>query len=111
MYIQNPFLSSEKCYLLSEKKEEYYIHNYQPSKIIDNILSLYEKDDPRYNEAENYVNNLSKIFDLRDDYRKNRCNCISITLYSTGIDRLIPYLYSIDRTIKNVRHNLPNWLV
>ena len=46
--------------------------------------------------------------------RENCCNCIAISLYWTSDDLLgllRKYLYTIQRTIKNVKRCLPDWIV
>ena len=47
--------------------------------------------------------------------KQNCCNCIAISLYYKGVDvnlnKLVKYLSSIQRTIKNVAKNLQDWVV
>jgi len=91
--------NQEQCKLITTKKIGYYIHKYNPSIILDNI----NKD---------YLNYIKEISDIDDD-NTPRCNCISICLYNPSPEKLSSYKYlaTIKRTIKNVKSQLPKWLV
>ena len=97
----NPFGTSHDCILISNRRQGYYRYSYTaPSR----ILSTVHNDD--------FVANLSAICDLEDDAVAERCNCISIVLYSLGdMVLLADYLSTIARSIKNISHSLPEFLV
>ena len=63
----NPVNKEEKCTLINNKKERYYIHTYDPSLILDKLATFPD---------------IAKHFDLK--VRHNCCNCISISLYFTS---------------------------
>ncbi len=100
--VNNPItLSEENCTLLNTKKENYYIHNYNPKP---------------------YLDKLKKDLKLSDEYlsrfniepRSNCCNVISIVLYIQDceyVENIIKYLNSINRTVKNVNNKLKDWIV
>ena len=97
---ENPLNEFEMCKLVSSRKKEYYTFIYDPQPIIDKLKEL---------EATEYLNNLTKTFDLTK--RKNCCNCISLMLYALNNNLLYVYLPAICKTIENVYNNLPGWLV
>jgi hypothetical protein len=104
--VNNPItLTENDCQLRSTKKHKYYIHRYDPRPILDRLRG----------ELREEVSKFGDIFDKFDATpRENCCNVISLTLYfkdCTQKEILIKYLYSIYRTIKNVRFNLPDWIV
>ena len=105
---ENPVKITETCKLISKRadKETYYKHTYDPTRIMEKIKLSKSK----------YKDQL--LEDMRDifvtDKRENCCNCIAISLYWTSDDLLQllrKYLYTIQRTIKNVKRCLPDWIV
>jgi hypothetical protein len=75
--IPNPLdpTSEETCYLINNKKLDYYIHKYEPQKVIDNIRNF----DISEQIKNNYLEKLSEIADLTP--KDNCCNCISFVFY------------------------------
>jgi len=67
--------SEETCYLINNKKLDYYIHKYEPQKVIDNIRNF----DISEQIKDNYLEKLSEIADLTP--KDNCCNCISFVFY------------------------------
>lgn len=103
-YAKNPLNLDETCKLLTNKKLEYYIYDYNPQRIIDKLIKINTK------ESITYLNNLEKTFDLTK--RTNCCNCVSVVLYSTNPLSLISnYLQGLNITIENVTENLPEFLI
>lgn len=103
-YIDNVYYNDEnrekkkyKCIMLTKKCniEKYYKFVYDGSKYgIDKKL------------------NENNIFDTTK--RDNCCNCISISLYTDNelsAKKVSQYIASIERTIKNVKRGLPDWIV
>ena len=93
----NPVNKEEKCKLINNKKERYYIHTYDPRLILKNLATFPD---------------VAKHFDLK--VRHNCCNCISMSLYFTSdsnIENCVKYITSIRRTVINVSKNLPDWIV
>lgn len=105
--ILNPFTIKDQCTLINTKKTNYYIHNYDPDRILNAIENLDINETIR-NE---YINNIKKTFDIKP--KSNCCNCISITLYRKEGARtpIYSYLKSIRRTIKNVALFLHDWII
>lgn len=102
----NPLNVKETCRLINNKKLKYYTHTYNPK----NIVAKIEADTSSYKKV--LIENINNIFDLT--VRDKCCNCIAISLYWTktnDIDGLLKYLYSIQRTVKNVKSELPDWIV
>jgi hypothetical protein len=73
--ISNVYDVSETCYLINNKKLEYYIHKYDPQKIIQRIRDY----DIFINIKQDYITNLEEIADLTP--KENCCNCVSFVLY------------------------------
>jgi hypothetical protein len=117
--------TKQSCYLINNKRIDYYIYKYEPSKIIDNI----NKFDIDEATKEEYISNITEIADLTP--RDNCCNCISFTFYSSyyqsvfdawnnrydyspDIVRIIytvyAYLLSIKISVKNITRCLPNFI-
>lgn len=97
----NPLKASEQCTLINTKKTSYYIHTYDPTKMLTMLrLQKFNIDDMVLDKF------VSEI-------HYNCCNVISISLYFTKCadDTMEKYLYSIYRSIKNVERNLPDWIV
>lgn len=104
--VDSPLNANEKCILYNtKKKEKYYIHTYDQSKLVNYLDNL------RSENNEKMFPNLRNTFDT--NIYHNCCNCISITLYCDhlGMGTIYHYLVSIKRTIDNVLKNLPNWIV
>jgi hypothetical protein len=97
--VQNPLGYSTPCTLITSKKDKYYVHTYDPTT----PLLLLSQRLPREIISERFV----------DSRRENCCNVISISLYFIGCipDNMTKYLFSIERTVKNVHNNLPDWIV
>lgn len=97
--VQNPLGYSRPCTLITSKKDKYYVHTYDPMT----PLLLLSQRLPREIISERFV----------DSRRENCCNVISISLYFIGCipDNMTKYLFSIERTVKNVHNNLPDWIV
>jgi len=99
---KNPFKRDEFCKLRSQRKYSYYQQAdllYKPQ--------LYEYDQLHRPEL------MNTIFKM-DPYSQTTylCNCVSFILYTTGQpNTLITYLVSLDRSIKNIEENLPDWIV
>ena len=108
--ITNPLTSQNNdCVLINTKKHKYYIHDYNPEIIINKLKTELQISDDILSK----YNNIPK---------KNCCNVISISLYSTEFDgKVSDYLYSrgvlnkylpsINRTVKNVKKKLKDWIV
>jgi hypothetical protein len=118
-------MSKQSCYLINNKRIDYYIYKYEPKKIIDNI----RKFDIDEATKEEYISNIAEIADLTS--RDNCCNCISFTLY-IRYDQLIfdrwnnhdeyrndiveylytmyAYLLSIKISVTNITRCLPNFI-
>ncbi len=110
IYQENPLKINDKCRLINTKKSKYYIHTYDPQKIIENI-KLCGADSKIIDD---YIKNINEICYTKK--KTNCCNCISIVYYyyNGRSDRNIKYydyLRSIRRSIKNVKQMLPNWIV
>jgi len=93
---------NNSCRLESSIKKEYYKHNYNPSKVYENLKRYYEEKE------------LKEIFNLKN--KSECCKCIAISLYYKKSDYinntfLYNYLISILKTTINVRKNLPEWIV
>ena len=97
--VQNPLGYSTPCTLITSKKIKYYVHTYDPTT----PLSLLSQRLSSELISERFV--VSR--------RENCCNVISISLYFIGCipDNMTKYLFSIERTVKNVHNNLPGWIV
>ena len=97
--VQNPLGYSTSCTLITSKKIKYYVHTYDPTT----PLLLLRKRLSSELISERFV----------DSRRENCCNVISISLYFIGCipDNMTKYLFSIERTVKNVHNNLPGWIV
>ena len=83
--VNNPMINEvEPCFLLNNKKQEYYKHTYDPIKIMENV-SKYTINEHFIIDAvfrREYLHNMERIIDMTP--RSNCCNCISFTLYSTA---------------------------
>jgi hypothetical protein len=117
--------TNQSCYLINNKRIDYYIYKYEPSKIIDNI-NKFDIDDAT---KEEYISNISEIADLTP--RDNCCNCISFTFYTmyyqslfdawinyddyspdivTYLYTVYAYLLSIKISVTNITRCLPNFI-
>ncbi|AYV78148.1 MAG: hypothetical protein Edafosvirus5_66 [Edafosvirus sp.] len=104
----NPLGLTNQCLLINNKKTSYYIHKYKPERILSRIRGYASED---RTEMLTYIN---QIFDLTP--KDKCCNCISISLYYLDefyydIGKLKSYLLCIQRTVKNVRRCLSDWLI
>lgn len=99
MTVPNPLGYPSACTLITSKKLAYYVHRYDPTKMIELLTQRLGAD------------LVSTRFD--GTIRDNCCNIISISLYFIGCipDNMAKYLMSIERTVKNVQNNLPDWIV
>ena len=80
---------SDKCYRITNKKTQYYVHKYNPDFVLDLVKDLENK------------NEILEAFDLTP--RDNCCNCVSFVCYSTGkISYLFDYLYSMKKSLDNI---------
>jgi hypothetical protein len=131
--INNPLDDDERCYLINNKRDEYYRYKYEPQKVIDHIRD-YDIDESIKNE---YIANLEEISDLEP--KENCCNCITFILYSvyfqeiydefnkenqtfektdefeleeivTVLSNMYTYLYSLSISIRNIDRNLPEFI-
>jgi hypothetical protein len=99
--VQNPIsLEDKDCTLLNTKKHTYYKHIYDPVPIFNILKTELHLDEDIISKFDN-------------ERRENCCNAISITLYSKdcSLNILKKYLYSINRTVKNVKKHLDDWIV
>ena len=83
--VNNPIINEvEPCFLLNNKKQEYYKHVYDPIKFMENVSKYTINENFKIDEAfrREYLHNMKKIIDMEP--RGNCCNCISFTLYSTA---------------------------
>lgn len=97
----SPIDSSVKCELINTKKNSFYIHKYNPKP----LLKIFE-------QHKNYFPNMQETFDFTE--RSNCCNCVAISLYVKGnnsYNNLDKYLSSIVSSTKNIKKNLPDWLL
>lgn len=93
-----------RCVMLTTKKENYYIFNYNNNNIIKKIKLLEDK------LPTNYLNKFMELFDVRP--RENCCNCISIVIYSNMMPfKLSMYLPNILVSLKNIQKHLPQWIL
>jgi hypothetical protein len=97
--VPNPDNASETCVLITTKKTKYYTYTYNPSKI-HKLLS-----------ETKFFPTAEEVFDFT--IRERCCNCISISLYDTSLslETLVTYLTTIERSIKNIKQCLPDWVV
>lgn len=97
--VQNPLGYSTPCTLITSKKLKYYVHTYDPTTPLSLLSQRLSSEI------------ISERFD--ESTRVNCCNVISISLYFIGCipDNMTKYLFSIERTVKNVHNNLPGWIV
>jgi hypothetical protein len=99
--VKNPIsLEDEDCKLINTKKHSYYKHIYDPVPIFDKLKTELHLDEDVLSKFDN-------------ERRENCCNAISITLYSKNCSfyNIIKYLNSINRTVKNVKKKLDDWIV
>lgn len=99
----NPVDPTDKCKLISKKRQEYYRFTADPSNILNEIRSL---PDSKYKKE--YIKNINEMFNLK--VRHNCCKCIAITLYCIECI-LDKYLFSIKLTIDRVKIVLPEYVV
>lgn len=102
-YIQNPLVgvqvdeSTPQCEIQTSKKTHLYTFRYDPEPYIT-LLSSRE------------VLNLERFDNVPNN---NCCKVIAIALYFTkcDFDNMEKYIFSIYRTVKNVKRNLPDFIV
>ncbi len=88
---------TDKCYRITNKKSQYYVHRYNPDFVIDLVKDLENKDE------------ILEAFDLTP--RDNCCNCVSFVCYSTGkINYLFDYLYSMKKSLDNITRCLNGFI-
>jgi hypothetical protein len=88
---------SDKCYRITNKKSQYYVHKYNPDFVIDLVKDLENKDE------------ILEAFDLTPS--DNCCNCVSFVCYSTGkINLLFDYLYSMKKSLDNITRCLEGFI-
>ena len=92
----NPY--TDCCRLVNDKKEAFYN--------VPRNLSSFQTKYPQF-KTKFFTDN----FDWSD--RDGCCNVIAISLYflNCNIDALEKYLLSIQRSIKNIETNLPDWVI
>ena len=96
---------TDKCFLISNKRPEYYIHEYNPSEWFDCLIAT----------QSNYEE-LKSIFDIEP--RCGCCNCISFVLYLNNSHILFKResylsksLECIQKSINNITIKLPEFIV
>ena len=105
----NPISSTSKCIVFRKIRSEYYVHTYDPNILINNLIQI--------NKTNEYIDEYISVLKNNINMTKTeKCaNVISICIYfdkSTDINKLLyTYLYSIKKTIDNVKKNLPYWIV
>ncbi len=88
---------SDRCYRITNKKTQYYIHRYDPSFIHELVRDL------------DYKEQILNIFDLTP--REGCCNCVSFVCYSGGVlNLLFDYLYSQKKSLDNIANNLDGFI-
>lgn len=100
-YIQNPLVgvqvdeSTPQCEIQTSKKTHLYTFRYDPKPYITLLSSR-------------GVLNLERFDNVPKD---NCCKVIAIALYFTecDFDNMEQYIFSIYRTVKNVKRNLPDF--
>lgn len=101
----NPLDQKEVCELLTTKKSEFYKFTYDPKHIIQKLKDNEISED---------------VLDRFDTERRDGCcNIITLSLYFkdqvgsaySALKTFEKYIYSIGRTVKNVKINLPEWIV
>jgi hypothetical protein len=96
---------NENCKLVSNKLEQFYIYKYNPKPILEQYIKELKQD----------IAVEKMYYDLEES--DNCCNCISYSIYSKGEDpnklanQIGSYFLSINRSIKNIKNNLPYWIV
>ena len=97
--VPNPLGYNSQCISITPQKKDYYIHTYDPRQMIELL------------KGNNIDENVLQRFDTT--IRRQCCNVISLSLYFVGClpTNMLKYLLSIERTVKNVRNNLPLWIV
>ncbi len=99
--VTNPIsLKEHDCVLLTKKKLQYYTHIYNPENMIAKLKKEFGISDEILSRFDNHT-------------REKCCNVISITLYfiENDLETMLKYLNSINRTVKNVKKKLPDWIV
>lgn len=89
-------LNMDMCKLHNTKKDSYYVHTYDPTNLIK-----------RFQSENNIDTNAIQHIDM--EVTNNCCNVISIFL--SDCDKHPDKLYSINRTIINVKKKLKDWIV
>jgi hypothetical protein len=134
--VNNPMDETENCFLLNNKKQEYYKHTYDPRKIMNNAVEYRINESFIIDEVfrGEYLRNMERIVDMTP--RGNCCNCISFTLYSTAIiepeeklkhneessgvfykkleedlERLCGYLLCLKISVMNIKKRLEDFVV
>ena len=102
---QNPIEKSLKCKLVNNKKNDYYIHTYEPKNYVDVL-------------CKKPFNLTKEVMNKFDCCKKEKCcNVISISLYlkqncnlgdNQYLEKTLPNIYA---SILNVKLNLPKWIV
>lgn len=103
--------TNNKCTLLTTKKMKYYTFTYDPTNVINNIKKTFNelnKKNMDLNTNINIDNQNDDIFD--QNITNNCCNVISISLYALN-SNIAKYIFSIAKTINNVKREMPDWLV
>jgi hypothetical protein len=113
-FVRSPYGTNEKCTLQNTKKTQFYIHKYNPERILNNVINTFSSFG--YNDEQ--INEIVDIFDT--EQKINCCNVISITLYCIfrenssdlkDMENIDIYMKSIKKTIKNVQKCLKDWIV
>lgn len=88
---------TDKCYRITNKKTQYYVHRYDPSFVQELVSKL------------DFSEDILRVFDLEP--RDNCCNCVSFVCYSEGkLNLLFDYLYSLKKSLDNIANNLEGFI-
>jgi hypothetical protein len=100
----------EKCVLINQRKDKYYIFKYDPTETITMIEQDTTLDETKKGKL---LDEIHKIFDLK--IKENCCNCFTFVIYVTDIDEdkdnsLEKYLHSILISVENISNALPQYI-
>ncbi len=112
--VSNPINPEEtSCILINNKKEQYYVHTYNPSNVLKNVETYATTSEFKTK----YLHYMTELIDM--EQRTNCCNCVSFTLYYRNdddedlqeyIDKLYGYLISIQLSVINIQNKLKDFL-
>ena len=99
--VDNPItLKKDDCLLLNTKRQQYYVHTYDPEPILKRL-----EDDFKISK---------EVLSRFDNTKRDKCcNAIAITLYFKDCEHktISRYLSGIARTAINVNKKLKDWIV